>query len=264
MRRSAFTLIELLAATALAALLLAAGFRVIGSLGRARAVLARQEQSRTYVAETLDLLRWDLANARYMKSSPGELTLTGYGSLDPQTFAPRHRPVTVRYRLAAPGEAPGEADGGVGATGGGGRAWLVREQIDLDSSTNRNRSSALVCAGVAGFEVSPAAEPGAAAAAANGNASGSAAGRRSTDEGTRRNTASRPDDDRNRRPAGQPRRTPPRSRPGATAQDQTGWEGPTLGLGKPEDQEDVPPVVRVVLRPAAAGGPAADELVYAR
>jgi prepilin-type N-terminal cleavage/methylation domain-containing protein len=215
MRRPAFTLVELLAATALAAMLLAAGFRVVGSLGRARAALARQDLARSYAAEAVDLLRWDLANARYMKSVPGDLTLTGYGGLDPDSLAPRHRPVTVRYHLAA----------------AAGRNWLVREQADLDVATNRNRSSALVCSGLAGFDVWPAAGPEAVAG---------------------------------RTGAASPRPPPARSRPGATAQDRTGWEGPTLGLGKPEDQDDVPAAVRVVLRPERADAPAVDEWIITR
>lgn len=136
--RRGFTLIEILATTALAALLLLAGFKVIASFGRARTTLARQEAARSYVPEVADLLRLDLANARYMKARPNELTLTGYCGLDPDTLDPNHRPVTVRYHLAGTG-------------GGGGR--LVREQTDLDVPTNRNRWSALVCSGVTGFEV---------------------------------------------------------------------------------------------------------------
>jgi hypothetical protein len=229
MKRTAFTLVELLAATALAALLLAAGFGVIGSLGRTRAALARQNAARSYAAEAVDLLRWDLANARYMKATPDELTLTGYGGLDPETVAPRHRPVTVRYRVAA----------------AGGRTWLVRDQTDLDVATNRNRSTALVCSGVAGFAVLPVPERGDALAPEA----------RLTAGRSPRQTGDRPVPGRS---------LPARPRRGATAADLTGWEGPTLGLGKPEDQDDVPAAVRLVIRPDHPGGAAVDEVVYAR
>jgi prepilin-type N-terminal cleavage/methylation domain-containing protein len=141
--RRGFTLIELLATTALAALLLVAGFKVIAALGRTRATLARQEAQRSFAPEVLNLLRADLTNARYMKSRPAELTLTGYCGVDAVTLAPNHRPVSVRYHLAAVAD----------------RNWLVRDQTDLDVPTNRNVWSALVCSGIESFDVRPAAEP---------------------------------------------------------------------------------------------------------
>ena len=211
--RRGFTLIEILATTALAALLLLAGFRAIASLGRARAALAAQEARRTYAPEVVDLLRLDLSNARYMKARAGELTLTGYCGLDATTLEPTHRPATVRYHLAR----------------AGGRSWLLREQTDLDVSTNRNRWSTLVCPGVAAFDVT--AKP-----ADNGPGTGGRA-------------------DPSQRDA-----TPYRASRG----DRTGWEGPEVGLDRPFDQEDVPNRVRVTLQPEPPAAVAIDQWVYTR
>lgn len=210
--RRGFTLIEVLATLALAALLLLAGFRAIASLGRARAALARQEAERSYVPEVVDLLRLDLSNARYMAARPDELTLTGYGGLDADTLDPNHRPVTVRYHLVR----------------AGGRTRLIREQTDLDVSTNRNRWSAVVCSGVAAFEVRAAAD----------------------DTGTGG-------------PAGRPAEPPPKGLR-LTRAYRTGWEGPEVGLDKPFGQEDVPARVRLTMRSEASAGNATDQWVFAR
>ena len=217
--RRGFTLVEILATIALAALLLLAGFRAVASLGRQRAMLARQEAARTYVPELADLLRLDLSNARYMKAAPNELTLTGYCGLDADTLDPNHRPVTVRYHLAR----------------AGGRGRVVREQTDLDVPTNRNRWSAVVCSGVAAFEVrASTADPSANADRPTGGSAGT-------------------------------RRDAPPAGVRVTRAYRTGWDGPELGLDQPFDQEDVPDRVRLTVRVEPPAAPAiADQWVYTR
>ncbi|HSW49058.1 MAG TPA: hypothetical protein VLH09_02735 [Bryobacteraceae bacterium] len=107
----AFTLIEVLAATALAGLLMLAILSVIASLGRSSAALPDQAApART--AALLELLRWDLVHARRIHTQKDEFILEGFGALDRQGRSPEHRPVRVTYRLQAAGQ----------------RQWLIRRQ----------------------------------------------------------------------------------------------------------------------------------------
>jgi prepilin-type N-terminal cleavage/methylation domain-containing protein len=145
-RRSAFTLIELLAASALAALLMLVLFQVIGSLGRSGAALERAAASEmqsamqtAWKSDLLDLVRWDLTNAADINLKPGLLTLTGHGALDRQSLAARQEPVTVVYAI----ERRGNAD------------CLVRHQVRRDGVSGDAGWSELVCANVRRFEVSP-------------------------------------------------------------------------------------------------------------
>jgi hypothetical protein len=111
-RRRAFTAVELLAATALTAVLMVTLLHVIGSIGRGREAMRRRDAGEPVRTELLDALRWDLANARSASFGASGLSLVGHGSLDRDTLAPLHVPVTVSYRVLRLA----------------GRSWLVREQ----------------------------------------------------------------------------------------------------------------------------------------
>ena len=135
-RRRAFTLIELLAASALAAMLVLVLFQVIGSLGRTRAALDRKESAAAHEpwkSDLLDMLRWDLANATERRLEPGRVTLAGHGSLDRRSLAAGHEPTAVIYELERRGS----------------RSVLVRRQIDARAW------SELLCADVTAFTVEP-------------------------------------------------------------------------------------------------------------
>ena len=115
--RLGFTLVEIIAATSLTIVLMVMLLHVIGSIGRGRDAMRRSDAGEPLRSELLDALRWDLANARAATFGRSELSLTGHGSLDHDTLAPRHRPVTVAYRVLRLA----------------GRAWLVREQAPAGS-----------------------------------------------------------------------------------------------------------------------------------
>ena len=141
-RRSprAFTLIELLAASALASVLVLVLFQVIGSLGRTRAALDRKAAADSttsahepWKSDLLDMLRWDLANATERKLEPGRVTLVGHGSLDRRTLAAGHEPAAVIYELERRG----------------GRSLLVRRQVDAGAWTE------VLCADATGFALQP-------------------------------------------------------------------------------------------------------------
>jgi hypothetical protein len=138
--RRAFTILELLAATALTALLMIAVLHVIGSLGRSRAALLRQPDAGAWRSDLLDSLRHDLANATTASFRPNCITVAGHGALDRNTFARIHEPVTVVYGLATIH----------------GRRWLVRRQTPRDGLSNEPGWSELLCADVTAFNVQPA------------------------------------------------------------------------------------------------------------
>ncbi len=137
MNRRGFSLIEMLAAAALSAVLMIGLMAVIASVGRTRRAFAAQTEQSAWSAGVADLLRFDLRNAQTVKAGPNALTLTGTGALDARTLAPSHRPVRVEYALRT----------------AAGRSWLVRRQTDLDVLSNANAWSEAVCPGVAAFAV---------------------------------------------------------------------------------------------------------------
>lgn len=133
--RRGFTLVEVLATTALAGLLLFAAFKVTASLARGQRALLAQQRAESAAPQLLELLRWDLTNARFIRAQPGALSLVGYGKLDPRDAGPNHRAVHVVYRLRS----------------AAGQRWLVREQTIL--GRGGRRSAQLVCSGVREFRV---------------------------------------------------------------------------------------------------------------
>lgn len=141
--RRAFTTVELLAATALTAVLMVAVLHVIGSIGRNRAALMRQQGPDPAHAAVLDALRWDLTHARSARFAPGRLTLSGYGAADRDTLAPRHLPATVVYEAVTVA----------------GRRWLVRRQAPRDALAGRGEWSELLCADALRFTAEPARPP---------------------------------------------------------------------------------------------------------
>jgi hypothetical protein len=136
--RRAFTILEMLAATALTALLMLAVFQVIGSVGRTRAAMARQPETGFWKADLLDTLRRDLSNSTAVRYEAGGVTLTGHGALDRATLAPTDEPVTVTYGIATIA----------------GRNWLYRLQTPRAAAA-RQPWRELVCADVTDFSVRP-------------------------------------------------------------------------------------------------------------
>ena len=117
---SGFTLVELVAATGLAALLMVAAVQVLRNLGPPGA--GPGDRGRASVVRAADLLRWDLSQAVQMREDGDGLRLVGFGAIDPATRVPTHRPVAVRYVLRPAGDA----------------RWLVREQHGLDGGDDLN------------------------------------------------------------------------------------------------------------------------------
>ncbi|MDB5324093.1 MAG: hypothetical protein JWN40_5724 [Phycisphaerales bacterium] len=135
MTRKAFTLVELLAANVLAALLIVAILTIIGALGRDRRAHAALDHDRT-TQTTNDnlrrLIQWDFSNATRWRLVDGAYFFQSHGSLDPQTLVPTTLPVTVRYELNE----------------SAGKRWLTRSQTPRDKTAD-GAWSAPLCADVA-------------------------------------------------------------------------------------------------------------------
>lgn len=132
LQRRGLTLIELVVATALAALLMAAVAGVMRSLVMQKKVLLSNDPPTPWKDRLRDQLRWDFANARRFSAEAARLRLVGYGGADFDTGALTQRPTEVVYETIDVGP----------------RSWLVRREIHLDASTLHNRRSDIVCAGV--------------------------------------------------------------------------------------------------------------------
>jgi prepilin-type N-terminal cleavage/methylation domain-containing protein len=135
-RCRAFTLIELLLATTLSAILLAAVLTVSSSLARdARRINARPPVSP--LAGCVDVLRRDLVNARSItrRDDGRSLILIGHGGISPRTHEPTGRLARVTYSLIPTGH-----DGGMTA--------LVRRQEYVDDPIDRQPWQELLATGV--------------------------------------------------------------------------------------------------------------------
>jgi prepilin-type N-terminal cleavage/methylation domain-containing protein len=151
--KRAFTLIEMLAATALSALLMVGLMRVVGTVrlpGRSGQSPQAHNTSEAHdrFLDAVDLIQWDLVHARMIRLGQNTVTVEGYSSLqrtdrllggDRARVARPHRPVRVRYFLRTVA----------------GQTWLVRQQTDLDDPTSRNTWAELVACGVDRFEWVP-------------------------------------------------------------------------------------------------------------
>lgn len=122
------TLVELLPALALAALLLAALMGVVKGLAQQRRALAERE-SPAWRQAFLEQLRWDLLHARQMRSTPTRLTLEGFAARDFATGEATHRPTRVEYYIVEAGT----------------QTWLLRQEAHLDELTNQHQRAELVC-----------------------------------------------------------------------------------------------------------------------
>lgn len=162
MKRS-FTLIETLAATALAALLMLAMLALIEAIGRTNTAMARSDGHRDERCRRIaDLIALDLRHAdEVTRDDAGRrLVLVGPVGLNERTLEPVHRPAEVVYELCPVARTPrfdvGEEARRRDANAQSPVTWLVRKQANDDVPTNRHTWSQLVCAGVNRLELAPA------------------------------------------------------------------------------------------------------------
>ncbi|MDB5324246.1 MAG: hypothetical protein JWN40_5877 [Phycisphaerales bacterium] len=132
--RGGFTLIEMLLATTLAAILMGGVLTATAALARDR----RRMESRTAIDSStgvMEMIRRDLANGAAIVGAThqSEFELVSFGGIDAKTFAANQRLAQVRYRVARSGTSAGV---------------LLREQTYLDDAIRPDRWSEVVAAGV--------------------------------------------------------------------------------------------------------------------
>ena len=99
-KRYAFTVIELLAAIAIAGLLMVAVMQVIGTLGRtAKLVDASIDTKQTWARIFKDQLERDLAHVDEVEFKQGILMLETLGGYDPESLAWQYIPSTILYHV---------------------------------------------------------------------------------------------------------------------------------------------------------------------
>ena len=136
--RRAFTLVEQLAALALAALLTAAAIGVLAGIARDRASL-RPNEGEAGLERAAELIRADLAGSQRLEPWGNGFSLNGFASIDSASLAPGHRPVRITYQILKIGN----------------ESSLVRTQESLDVLSNRNTDAQLVCDEVAAVSIRP-------------------------------------------------------------------------------------------------------------
>ena len=144
-KRLGLTIVELLAATALATMLVAAVLGVLNRVTQQQKVLLTDDAPEPWHNRIVDLLEWDLANSQTIRTTPDGIHLEGFASRDVVTGEPLHCPAVVSYLIVREGE----------------RSWLMRRETHPDALVLDNRTAELVCAGAERILATP---PGAAAA----------------------------------------------------------------------------------------------------
>lgn len=137
--KRAFTILELLAATALTAVLMVAVLHLVGSLGRGRDAITKHADDSAWRMDLLEMLRRDLTNATQMTMAQNRVVLIGSGALARGSLVPQHEPVTVTYEIA----------------GANGRGCLVRRQSPRDGASRQPGWSELVCPNLMSFAIEP-------------------------------------------------------------------------------------------------------------
>ncbi len=128
-RREALTLVELLTAMTLAAVLLISVIGVVGRLTLTRGYLLEHHSPSTWKTQTAEMIREDMANARHIEVSERELRIMGFGGRDFRTGAKIHDRAIISYRVVTLA----------------GRSWLLRRVQRLDAQLGRDVRTELIC-----------------------------------------------------------------------------------------------------------------------
>lgn len=140
MKHKGFTLIELIAAVALAAMLMMLLAAVATNTREIHAAWTHPNNHHDANTGVLELIRHDLAHARRIDSARNTLVITGFGGIDRASLSPTHLPARVTYRLIASSSHQHQL-------------CLVREQGNLNSRSNHPPFVEVVAVGVSNFEL---------------------------------------------------------------------------------------------------------------
>jgi prepilin-type N-terminal cleavage/methylation domain-containing protein len=140
--RSAFTLIEMVAASAIAALLMAGAFIVMTTMIHDRQRMKMSESSgREKTLALVEIIRRDLSAASTYEAGKNRMIMRSYRLLD-KDFVSMDRPVQVQYQMAR------------GDQGDGGNL-LIRRQQAMDDPTVPRPARALLAIGIQDWKIEP-------------------------------------------------------------------------------------------------------------
>ena len=128
----AFTLIETLAATALAATVMVAALAVLTRFARCGRPSDGADAARNAEEALVSVIEADLLNAETFEPTAGGFVLRGFGRLDDRTNAISHAAVTVAYEVARTDR----------------HSWLLRRQSGPAAGPTDSIRSDLLCRGV--------------------------------------------------------------------------------------------------------------------
>ncbi|MEM8738835.1 MAG: prepilin-type N-terminal cleavage/methylation domain-containing protein [Planctomycetota bacterium] len=144
-RHRGLTLIELLAATALAALLMVTLLQVIQTTGRSRAAMDTiQLEGSAWRARLTGVMQADLNHSRRAAWDGQQLLIEGWNGWQRSTREPAHEPAHTVYRFI---ETPAPSTTGY---------LLVREQRDLLDLGQQRPTQELLAAGITRWDFTPA------------------------------------------------------------------------------------------------------------
>ena len=136
-RSSGMTLIEVVAASALAVLMMAAISGVLKSLRAQKSALGAGAADTRWQRSLVDRMRWDLMNSRDMITSPRKLQLMGFCGRDPASTETTHRLVEVVYAVRE----------------NAGQSCLMRNETPLDGQSVKRGETELMAVGITGVMI---------------------------------------------------------------------------------------------------------------
>jgi len=136
-KATAFTLIETLLATALAATVMVAALGVLTRFRGWRSARAEGDSPRLAAEAAVRAIEADLLAGRTVRLGSDGIEIEGFGWIDPATGAMTQRPAHVAYRVAR----------------AGGHGWLIRRQTAPDEAGVQRATDELLCRGVTRIEL---------------------------------------------------------------------------------------------------------------
>jgi|GEM_PF-3950010 len=122
-RRHTFTIIELLVALAISALLITATLGVVANMSRDLDRLKKVHHKPAWQVNLEQQLQRDLANARRYELTPTQLTLIGHAASTSPTSTPTLRPSRIEYEILSDND----------------ESWLIRRAEEIGGAhTDRN------------------------------------------------------------------------------------------------------------------------------
>lgn len=140
MKRTALTLIDVVAATALAGILMVVALSFMVTLANQNQYFVTDERA-IWVGTVKQRLISDLMQSSRFSMRDGQLLIHGIGHSQTGKSQPVRRPAVIRYYVTEVGN------------------WLIREETYPQSRSNLKPNREIVCHGVTGLDAEPLKEP---------------------------------------------------------------------------------------------------------